>query len=94
MCIICMSPMLRTESTIALRCGHVYHDECVTEYAEVKGWDKDQACPIRCGQAAVLEVEAGEEERGHGAHVGQGTNEGIEDLQDLLEQTLMDAGAL
>ena len=85
-----MAPMLRTESIIALTCGHIYHDECVTQYAEVKGWDKDQACPIRCGQAAMLEVEAGEEE----AHVGQGTNEGIEDLEDLLEQAVMNADAI
>ena len=88
MCMICHSPMLLTECTIALMCGHVYHDECVTQYAEVKGWTKDQACPLRCRSTLVHEIEAGEAER------GQGEQEVIDDLENLMEQSLMDADAM
>ena len=87
MCMICHSPMLLTECTIALMCGHVYHDECVTQYAEVKGRTKDQACPLRCRSTLVHEIEAGEAEHGQGEQV-------IDDLENLMEQSLMDADAM
>ena len=58
-CIICRD-LLRSESSdevMALPCAHVFHRQCVQEYAECTGKPVARACPYRCGTATVFEAE-------------------------------------
>ncbi len=88
-CVICMFPMLPSESNIALSCGHVYHEECVKQYALVKGWVLDRACPLRCGNPAepeVIDDAPPEQELQDGFAVSE--------IEALLEQSLDEANLL
>ena len=100
-CIICMCPMLPAEATTALVCGHVYHEYCIDEYAQVKGLERDRACPIRCRNPVVTVVEDEEEPAPAGqggdpsnAASGELGDQMGEDIEALLEQTLAEANAL
>ena len=98
-CTICMGPMLPEEETTALTCGHVYHEYCITEYAQVKGWETDRACPIRCGNPVITTVEVENptpaEQDGDPSIVVIGEEEDqVGEIEALLEQAMADASML
>lgn len=41
-CAICMNPVKKTRRTPELKCGHIFHKQCLTDW-EAKGGDR---CPL------------------------------------------------
>ena len=58
-CVICRDvivPGINIEDVTSLPCGHTYHTECITRYAECKGCGLEQACPLKCHQSMMVDV--------------------------------------
>ena len=51
-CTVCHQEMTVEEKRTSLLCGHTFHTECVTKYANVKQIPLDQACPMRCHRSS------------------------------------------
>ena len=48
--------IIRITRITSLPCGHTYHTECITQYAECKGCGLAQACPFKCHQSMTIDV--------------------------------------
>ena len=42
-CIICLEPMIVNNKVRILRCGHIYHYDCINQWIEKKG---EINCPL------------------------------------------------
>jgi hypothetical protein len=42
-CIICLEPMIVNNKVKILRCGHIYHYDCINQWIEKKG---EINCPL------------------------------------------------
>ena len=55
-CVICrddITPGGDVTYVTSLPCGHTFHTECITKYADCKGIDLERACPYRCNPVEV-----------------------------------------
>ena len=58
-CVICRDvivPGISIEDVTSLPCGHTYHTECITQYAECKGCGLAEACPFKCHQSSSIDL--------------------------------------
>ena len=46
-CVCCLADIVEGESSEGMQCGHMFHDDCIRRYMQVKGLQnfKDLACP-------------------------------------------------
>ena len=51
-CTVCHQEMAVEEKRTSLLCGHTFHTECVTKYANKKQIPLEQACPMRCHRSS------------------------------------------
>ena len=58
-CVICQD-FLGTDTTV-IDCGHVFHAECIANYAKIKNTTLERACPFKCRAREVLTVDENNE---------------------------------
>ena len=63
-CVICLAIMTMEEERLALPCAHVFHEACITQYADCKGIRVAEACPFKCTMEQDLTVDGDTAEPG------------------------------
>ena len=60
-CVICQDFFEKDEEATTLECGHVFHSECIANYARSKMVTLERACPFKCRAREVLIVDENDE---------------------------------